>query len=151
MKEKELLSNKSLRKLDALFLHNNVLFKEKDLQKQIIAWAEETIDEAREEWKRERKNSVGVIMKLERRAEAVKRGKIRDRRYFPFREYFKSLQKEEFKKCKKAGKKLIACQFVEGFLSNRLNDIEIPYKKSNRHHQLLKLARENNREFKKIA
>jgi hypothetical protein len=39
--------------------------------------------------------------------------------------------------------------FVTWFLENIPDEIIIPYKESNQYHKLIRLAEENNREFKK--
>lgn len=44
---------------------------------------------------------------------------------------------------------MTANSFVAWFLENMSDEIVIPYKESNRHHKLIKLAEVNNREFRK--
>lgn len=78
-----------------------------------------------------------------------KRGKARDNEYAPFREYFKNLQQQKFIEFKNAGLVLKASEFLHWFLENKIEEIVIPYKKSNQYHKLIGLAQENNREFKK--
>ncbi len=146
--EEETIPGKSLRKLNSLFLHNKELLKNKKLQQEIIAWAKEMQAESWAEWCEMRATSTDAAIKIDRKQQAINRGKQRDRKYAPFRDYFKSLQRQHFKEHKKLNIPLIASQFVEWFLKNKPSEIEIPYKKSNQYHKLLNLARENNREFK---
>lgn len=47
------------------------------------------------------------------------------------------------------GSKLTANSFVEWFLRNKSQDIEIPYVKQNQKNKLRQLAQQNNREFRK--
>lgn len=146
--EEEIIPGKSLRKLNSLFLHNKELYKNEKLQQEIVAWAKEMLTESRAEWCSMRATTIDAVIKTDRKQQAINRGKQRDKKYSPFRDYFKSLQYQHFTEHRKQGKNLVACQFAEWFLANKLSDIEIPYKKSNQYHKLLDLARENNREFK---
>ena len=50
---------------------------------------------------------------------------------------------------KKLCGKLTANGFVEWFLKNKAQNIEIPYIKQNQKNKLRQLAQQNNREFKK--
>lgn len=146
--EEETIPGKSLRKLNSLFLHNKELLKNKKLQQEIIAWAKEMQAESKEEWCAMRATSIDAVIKTDRKQQAINRGKQRDKKYAPFREYFKNLQYQYFKEYQKFGKTMIASQFVDWFLAKNRSEVEIPYKKSNQYHKLLNLARENNREFK---
>ena len=51
---------------------------------------------------------------------------------------------------KKLCGKLTANGFVEWFLKNKAQNIEIPYVKQNQKNKLRQLAQQNNREFKKL-
>ena len=148
MTDKEMLPLKSLQKLDMLFVHNEALARNKKLQQEIIDWAEDMLEEARTEWSSVHNSLIGAIVTCERKKEAIKRGQARDKKYAPFRAYFKELQQKHFLEHIKKGKKLTANSFVGWFLENRPNEIMIPYKESNQHHKLIKLAEENNREFR---
>lgn len=74
MNEEEIISAKALRKLDTLFLRNKLLYKNKELQLQIISWAKELLSESRKEWCRQRKTTLKTIIQLDRKNEAQKRG-----------------------------------------------------------------------------
>ena len=149
MTDKEIIPLRSAQKLDILFMHNEVLARDKKLQQEIIAWAEGMLEEARTEWSNMRASILDSIITCERKNEAVKRGQARDKKYAPFRAYFKDLQQKRFSENAKLGKKMTANSFVAWFLENRPNKIIIPYKESNQYHKLIKLAEENNREFRK--
>lgn len=145
---KEIIPITALRKFDAMCLHSPKLQQNKDFQQQILSWAAELLEEAREDWNKLHATTFEAIVAEDRKAQAKKRGKARDSKYAPFREYFKKIQKERFLEYKKAGFVLKASEFLRWFLENNEN-IVIPYKKSNQHHKLIGLAQENNREFKK--
>ena len=149
MTDKETLPLKAARKLDMLILHNEALAKDKNLQEKIITWALDMLEEARADWSDMRASILDSIITYDRKAEAIKRGRARDKKYAPFREYFKDLQKQKFIEYQKSGKKMTANGFVTWFLENIPDEIIIPYKESNQYHKLIRLAEENNREFKK--
>ncbi|MCQ2735489.1 MAG: hypothetical protein MJ212_06055 [Alphaproteobacteria bacterium] len=146
---KEIISFKALRKFDAMCLKNEKLHQNKELQQQILSWAAELLKEAREDWGNLHATTFEAIIAEDRKAQAQKRGKARDNKYAPFREYFKKVQKEKFMEYKKAGQKLTANRFVEWFLENTAENIEIPYRQSNLKNKLIQLAQINNCEFKK--
>lgn len=150
MTDKEMLPLKSVRKLNSLILHNETLAKDKILQQKIITWAEEMLEEAREEWSDTHNSTIDAIILCDRKKEAIKRGQARDKKYAPFREYFKNLQQKHFLEYAKTDKKMTANSFVSWFLENIPDGIIIPYKESNQYHKLIKLAEENNRKFRKI-
>ena len=79
-----------------------------------------------------------------------KRGKARNNEYAPFREYYKQIQKEEFDKASKEGRKLTANSFAHWYFKNKANDMQIPYIEQNQKNKLRQLAQQNNREFKKL-
>ena len=145
---KEIIPLRVLRKFDAICLHNEYLRENKEFQQQILSWAAELLKEAREDWGDIHATTFEAIVVEDRKAQAKKRGKARDNKYAPFREYFKKIQKERFMEYKQEGRVLKASEFLRWFLENNEN-IVIPYKKSNQHHKLIGLAQENNREFKK--
>jgi len=149
MTDKEMLPLKSVRKLNSLILHNELLAKNKILQQKIIDWAEDMLEEARTEWSDIHNSAIDAIITCERKKEAIKRGKARDKKYAPFRAYFKKLQQKYFLEHMKMGKKMTANSFANWFLENIPDEIIIPYKESNQYHKLIKLAEENNREFRK--
>jgi hypothetical protein len=47
-------------------------------------------------------------------------------------------------------KKFNENSFVEWFLENKVNEMQIPYVKQNQKNKLRQLAQQNNREFKKL-
>ena len=149
MDYKEIIPITALRKFDAMCLHNEYLRENKELQQQILSWATELLEEAREDWGKLHATTFEAIVAEDRKAQAKKRGKARDNKYAPFREYFKQVQKEKFIEYKKAGQKLTANRYVEWFLENLSENIKIPYRESNLKNKLVQLAQINNRELKK--
>ena len=149
MTDKEMLPLKSVRKLNSLILHNELLAKNKILQQKIIDWAEDMLEEARTEWSDIHNSAIDAIITCERKKEAIKRGKARDKKYAPFRAYFKELQQKRFVRYYEQEKIMTANSFVRWFLENIPEDIEIPYSKSNLKSKLIQLAQANNRELKK--
>ncbi|MBP5399538.1 MAG: hypothetical protein J6Y53_03885 [Alphaproteobacteria bacterium] len=147
--EEETIPGESLRKLNSLFIHNKELLKNKKLQQEIIAWAKEMQAESREEWCEMRATSTDAAIKIDRKQQAINRGKQRDKKYAPFRDYFKNLQYRHFKEYQKSGKTLSARAFVIWFLKNKAKTVDIPYKNTNIENKLNQLAQANNREFKK--
>ena len=121
-----------------------------ELQPKILAWAKDLLMEERKAWGEMRENSVDVLCQMERKEEAIKRGKARDKRYAPFREYFKNLQQQKFCDYQKQGKKLSANGFVKWFLEHQPKGIEIPYRRSNLTSKLIQLAQANAKEFKRF-
>lgn len=101
------------------------------------------------EWSALHATTIEAVVIEDRKAQAKKRGKARDNKYAPFREYFKNLQQRRFNEYQKAGQRLSANRFVEWFLENTAENIEIPYRQSNLKNKLIQLAQTNNREFKK--
>lgn len=149
MTDKETLPFKAARKLNMLIMHNEALTKDKSLQEKIITWALDMLEEARADWSDMRASVLDSIITCDRRKEALKRGKARDNKYAPFREYFRKLQEQKFIEYQKSGKKMTANGFVGWFLENIPDEVIIPYKPSNQYNKLIKLAEENNRELKK--
>lgn len=107
------------------------------------------LEEARTDWSDLHNTVLDAVITCDRKQEALKRGKARDNKYAPFREYFRNLQEQKFIEYQKSGKKMTANSFVAWFLENIPDEIIIPYKESNQYHKLIRLAEENNREFKK--
>ena len=149
MNYKEIIPNRALRKFDAICLHNEYLRQNKEFQEQILSWAAELLEEARDNCGRLHATTFEAIVAEDRRTQAKKCGKARDNKYAPFREYFKQVQKERFMEYKKAGQKLTANRYVEWFLENLSENIKIPYRESNLKNKLVQLAQINNRELKK--
>ena len=145
---REIIPITVLRKFDAMCLKDEKLHQNKEFQQQILSWATDMLAEAREQWGETHSTTIDAIVTEDRKAQARKRGKARDNKYAPFREYFRKVQKERFLEYKKAGLTLKSGEFLRWFLENNENII-IPYKKSNQYHKLIGLAQENNREFKK--
>ena len=146
---KEVIPITALRKFDAMCLYSHKLHQDRELQQQILSWAADMLTEAREEWGALHATTIEAVVIEDRKAQAKKRGKARDNKYAPFREYFKNLQQRRFNEYQKAGQRLSANRFVEWFLENTAENIEIPYRQSNLKNKLIQLAQANNREFKK--
>ena len=145
---KEIIPIIDLRKFDAMCLHNPKLRQDREFQYQILNWAADMLTEAREDWGELHATTIDAVVQEDRKAQAKKRGKARDNKYAPFREYFKKVQKEKFDEALKNGSRLTANGFAHWFLKNRENDIQIPYEEGNKLHKLIRLAEANNREFK---
>lgn len=145
---KEIIPPRALRKFDSMCLHNEYLHKNKEFQQQILSWAADMLDEDREEGKEIHDTLIDALIEEDRKEQAKKRGKARDNKYAPFREYFKQVQKEKFDEALKNGRKLTANGFAHWFLKNRANDMKIPYTENNKLQKLIRLAEANNREFK---
>lgn len=139
--EEEIIPLKFERKLSYL------LRQHQELQPLILAWAKEMLAEERKTWGEMRENSVSVLCQMERKEEAIKRGKARDKRYAPFREYYKAIQKQKYIEQHLSGKPFSANNFALWFLENNPDNVAIPYKLTNRLHKLIQLAQENNREL----
>ena len=93
---------------------------------------------------------LDAVIQTDRKNEARRKSKERDKKYAPFREYFKKIQQEKYLRVLHSGGKLTANGFVEWFLKNKAQNIEIPYVKQNQKNKLRQLAHQNNREFKKL-
>lgn len=137
----------ALRKFDSMCLHTPKLRQDSDLQQQILNWAADLLTEAREEWGALHATTIDAVITEDRKTQAKKRGKARDNKYAPFREYFKNLQQQRFNEYYKQGQKMSANSFVTWFLAYNQTDIEIPYRQSNLKSKLIQLAQANNREF----
>jgi len=124
-----------------------LLRQHQELQPIILSWATEMLAEAREDWGKMRENSIDVLCQMERKEAAIKRGKARDKRYAPFREYYKAIQKQKYIEQHLSGKPFSPNNFALWFLENNPDNVAIPYKLTNRLHKLIQLAQENNREL----
>jgi len=124
-----------------------LLRQHQELQPIILSWATEMLAEAREDWGKMRENSIDVLCQRERKEAAIKRGKARDKRYAPFREYYKAIQKQKYIEQHLSGKPFSPNNFALWFLENNPDNVAIPYKLTNRLHKLIQLAQENNREL----
>lgn len=113
-------------------------------------WAAAVLSEERKEWEKSRENSIEILCRLNKKEEAGKRALAKNKKYEPFKEAFKCLQKAQFTQYRQAGKFLSANAFVKWFQENKAFTMDIPYIKSNQTNQLIKLAQINNREFKKL-
>jgi len=147
MDYKEFLPPRALRKFDAICLHNEYLHQNKELQRHILDCIADMMTESREYWSKLHATTIDAVITEDRKSQAKKRGKARDNKYAPFREYFKNLQQSRFNEYQKAGQRLSANRFVEWFLENKAENIEIPYRQSNLKSKLIQLAQANNREF----
>jgi transcriptional regulator with XRE-family HTH domain len=152
----ELLVDNSmlLDRKENMLLHNilalvNLPEDQEILQCRILNWLAIVLYNRRQEWQEYRRDFSEILYALYRKQDAAQRGKIRDKKYAPFRTYFSNLQKQQFEEMQKQGKKLSANAFVCWFLSHIPDDIEIPYCKTNQKNKLIQLAQANNRELKK--
>lgn len=151
MNDKEILSPKALRKLDNIIIHHENLLKNKELQQELVAWAQDMLAEARKDWEAMRTISIDTIIFCDRKKEAKRKASLKDEKYAPFREYFKKLQKEKYDEAMQNGYKLTALGFVNWFLSQNEHNVSIPYVEQNQKNKLTQLAQINNREFKKAS
>ena len=150
MDYKEIIPFKALRKFDVMCLHNAYLHENKELRQQILSWAADMLKEARAEWSERRNDTIESIIECHTRSEAKRKSDIKDQKYEPFREYLKKVQREQFDIALQNGYKLTANSFVEWFLTNKANEMQIPYVEQNQKNKLRQLAQQNNREFKKL-
>ena len=67
MTDKEIIPLSSAQKLDILFMHNEVLARNKKLQQEIIDWAEDMLEEARTEWSNMRASILDSIITCDRK------------------------------------------------------------------------------------
>lgn len=150
MDYKEFLPPRALRKFDAICLHNEYLHQNKELQRQILDCMVDMMTEAREEWSKLHATTMDAVIKTHHREKAHKGAVVRDKKYAQFREKFAEIQKEKYKEAIQVGIKLTANSFVEWFLANKANEMQIPYIEQNQKNKLRQLAQQNNREFKKL-
>lgn len=150
MEEQEIIPVKFLRKFDDICLHDDSLRQNKLLQKKLIEWAQNLITESRNEWSELHNDTLESVVKCYTSSEAKRKSAIKDKKYAPFREYFKQVQREKYEVSLQNGSRLTANSFVEWFLKNKPEQVEIPYIKQNQKNKLRQLAQENNREFKKL-
>jgi hypothetical protein len=146
----EIIPFKALRKFDAMCMHNGYLHQNKDFQQQILSWAADVLAEAREYWRELHNDTIESVIECHTRSEAKRKSDIKDQKYAPFREYFKKVQREQFDIALQNGAKVTANSFVELFLANKANEMQIPYVEQNQKNKLRQLAQQNNREFKKL-
>ena len=147
---KEIIPIRALRKFDAMCMHNGYLHQNREFQQQILFWAAELLDEAREHWGKLHNDTIESVIERHVRSEAKRKSDIKDQKYAPFREYFKQVQREQFDIVLQNGGKLTANSFVEWFLANKAHEVQIPYVEQNQKNKLRQLAQQNNREFKKL-
>lgn len=150
MDYKEIIPIKALRKFDEMCLHNGYLHQNREFQQQILSWVTELLEEARENWEKLHNDTIESVIECHVRSEAKRKSNIKDQMYAPFREYFKKVQREHFDIALQNGYKLTANGFVEWFLANKADKIQIPYVEQNQKNKLRQLAQQNNREFKKL-
>ena len=93
---------------------------------------------------------MDAVIKTHHRKKAHKGAVVRDKKYAQLREKFAEIQKEKYKEAIQVGIKLTANGFVEWFLENKANEMQIPYIEQNQKNKLRQLAQQNNREFKKL-
>ena len=147
---REIIPITVLRKFDAMCLKDEKLHQNKELQQQILSWAAELLEEAREDWGRLHATTMDAVIKTHHKEKAQKGAIARDKKYAQFRERFAKIQKRKYKKALQNGDKLTANSFVEWFLANKADKIQIPYVEQNQKNKLRQLAQQNNREFKKL-
>ena len=150
MDYKEILPPLALRKFDAICLHNEYLHQNKELQQQILNWATDMLLEARKEWSELRATTIDAVIKTHHKENAHKGAVVRDKKYAEFRENFIKIQKEKYNEALQNGSKLTANSFVDWFIANKTNDIQIPYVEQNQKNKLRQLAQANNRKFKEL-
>ena len=150
MDYKEIIPIRAVRKFDVMCLHNEYLHENKKLRQQILSWAAELLEEAREDWRELHNDTIESVIECHTRSEAKRKSDIKDQKYAPFREYFKQVQREQFDIALQNGGKLTANSFVEWFLENKANEVQIPYVEQNQKNKWRQLAQQNNREFKKL-
>lgn len=143
-------SNKDLRLLDFIFYKqgqnlNSALFK-----KQILNRASLVLYFNRKEWEENNKSAADILYSIQKRDEAINRAKCRDKKYAPFRKYFKALQQKKYLEQQQSGQPLSANGFARWFLENKDDHFEIPYAVQNQKNKLIQLAQANNRDFRKI-
>ena len=73
MDYKEIIPFKTLRKFDAMCLHNAYLHENKELRQQILSWAADMLTEAREEWGALHTTTIDAIVEEDRKAQANNR------------------------------------------------------------------------------
>ena len=150
MDYKEIIPIRALRKFDEMCLHNTYLYQNKEFQQQILSWVADVIAEAREHWGKLHNDTIESVIECHTRSEAKRKSDIKDQKYAPFREYLKKVQREQFDIALQNGYKMTANSFVEWFLTNKANEMQIPYVEQNQKNKLRQLAQQNNREFKKL-
>lgn len=150
MDYKEIIPLRTLKEFDAICLHNEYLYQNKELQQQLLDCMVDMLIKSREEWEKLRNDTIKSVIKHHTSSEAKRKSEIKDQKYAPFREYFKQIQQEKYESALLNGSKLTANSFVDWFLENKANDIQIPYIEQNQKNKLRQLAQANNREFKKL-
>ena len=150
MDYKEILPPIALRKFDAMCLHALELRQNKELQQQILNWAADMLLEARKGWNELRTTTIDAAIKTHHKENAHKGAVVRDKKYVEFRKNFIKIQKQKYNEALQNGSKLTANNFVDWFIANKANDIQIPYVEQNQRNKLRQLAQANNREFKKL-
>ena len=150
MDYKEILPPIALRKFDAMCLHALELRQNKELQQQILNWAADMLLEARKGWNELRTATIDAAIKTHHKENAHKGAVVRDKKYVEFRKNFIKIQKQKYNEALQNGSKLTANNFVDCFIANKANDIQIPYVEQNQRNKLRQLAQANNREFKKL-
>ena len=128
---KEIIPLRALRKFDVMCLHNEYLHENKELRQQILSWAADILKEARAEWSERRNDTIESVIECHTRSEAKRKSDIKDQKYAPFREYLKKVQREQFDIALQNGYKMTANSFVEWFLANKANEMQIPYVEQN--------------------
>jgi len=146
----EIIPIRALRQFDAMCLHNEYLRQNKEFQQQILSWAAELLEEARENWGDIHATTMDAVIKTHHKEKAHKGAVVRDKKYAQFRKKFAEIQKEKYKEALQVGIKLTANSFVEWFLENKADKIQIPYVEQNQKNKLRQLSQQNNRAFKKL-
>jgi hypothetical protein len=149
MDYEEIIPLRTLREFDAICLHNEYLYQNKELQQQLLDCMVDMLIKSREEWGALQATTIDAVIKIHHKEKAHKGAIVRDKKYAEFRENFTKIQKEKYELAMQNGSKLTANSFVDWFLANK-TDIQIPYVEQNQKNKLRQLAQQNNREFKKL-
>lgn len=92
---KEVIPIRAVRKFDVMCLHNEYLHQNKELRQQILSWATELLEEAREHWGDIHATTIDAVIKTHHKEKAHKGAIVRDKKYAEFRENFTKIQKEK--------------------------------------------------------
>ena len=96
--------------------------------------------EARKGWNELRTATIDAAIKTHHKENAHKGAVVRDKKYVEFRKNFIKIQKQKYNEALQNGSKLTANNFVDWFIANKANDIQIPYVEQNLRNKLRQLA-----------
>ena len=112
MTDKEIIPCHFERKLSYLLSRHLKQSPHDKLLNELLDWAQDLLTKEREHWKEQNAFIFDTVMHLERKEAARRRGKCRDKLYAPFREYYKSVQKQKFDNSLQNGTKFSAASFA---------------------------------------